>query len=286
MSTTPDPHATPSSLASGVAVLSPHEWQIWLDRAVDGELSSAEEQQLLRQLDRQPERWRACALAFWEAKTWHRYLGAVCHQEPPTPPTNPMAVAAKFTAGTAIPATQETTRPVSPPASLSSAPRTRGWYVGGTLAAALLVAFTLGAVTREYVPGARGQWFANLVSPAVISPPAVSGQPDANPVDTNSPFPAPERMQFQLVDQSGRLPPQNFDIPIIKVDSINPQSLRNWQHISHIPALESPLIDELSKAGYQVEQKNFFYLKVLPDGRQILVPFQHTQVIPKTTCVL
>ena len=45
-----------------------------LDRLVDGEMSSDEQRELLRQLDAEPDGWRRCALAFVEGQSWGREL--------------------------------------------------------------------------------------------------------------------------------------------------------------------------------------------------------------------
>jgi hypothetical protein len=41
-----------------------------LDRVVDGEVGEAERASLLRALDREPDGWKRCALAFLEAQAW------------------------------------------------------------------------------------------------------------------------------------------------------------------------------------------------------------------------
>ncbi|MBN2580389.1 MAG: hypothetical protein JXB10_15505 [Pirellulales bacterium] len=47
------------------------------DRLVDGELSESERRELLTALDREPEGWRRCALAFLEAQSWREGLGGL-----------------------------------------------------------------------------------------------------------------------------------------------------------------------------------------------------------------
>ena len=46
--------------------------QIALDRLVDGELDDAEYQQLIEQLEHDPDGWRRCAATFLEAQAWSR----------------------------------------------------------------------------------------------------------------------------------------------------------------------------------------------------------------------
>ena len=47
-----------------------------LDRLVDGELEDAERAALLSQLDREPDGWKRCALAFLESQAWRQALAA------------------------------------------------------------------------------------------------------------------------------------------------------------------------------------------------------------------
>ena len=48
-----------------------------LDLLVDGELDENDRRELLRGLDREPDGWRRCAMAFLEAQTWKQALGAI-----------------------------------------------------------------------------------------------------------------------------------------------------------------------------------------------------------------
>jgi hypothetical protein len=48
-----------------------------LDLLVDGELSETERRQLLDSLDREPDGWRRCALAFLEAQCWKKEFGGL-----------------------------------------------------------------------------------------------------------------------------------------------------------------------------------------------------------------
>jgi hypothetical protein len=50
-------------------LLKPEDSQ-WLDRLVDGELTDAERRELLLKLERTPDGWRRCALAFLEHQAW------------------------------------------------------------------------------------------------------------------------------------------------------------------------------------------------------------------------
>src|SRR5207253_643240 len=51
-----------------------------LDHLVDGELADDERRELLMQLEKEPDGWRRCALAFLEAQTWRQALAPVACQ--------------------------------------------------------------------------------------------------------------------------------------------------------------------------------------------------------------
>jgi hypothetical protein len=55
---------------------------VLIDRLVDGGLSGDERRRLLESLDRRPDGWRRCALAFLEAQTWREEFGLVAGERP------------------------------------------------------------------------------------------------------------------------------------------------------------------------------------------------------------
>ena len=48
--------------------------EAWMDRLVDGEVAEPERRALLSRLERMPDGWRRCALAFLEAQAWRSLL--------------------------------------------------------------------------------------------------------------------------------------------------------------------------------------------------------------------
>src|SRR5438105_30021 len=63
------------------------------DRLVDGELADGERREVLETLERQPDGWRQCALAFLEAQTWGQTLTDFVRQ-PATDAATPAGAAA------------------------------------------------------------------------------------------------------------------------------------------------------------------------------------------------
>src|SRR5262245_24670774 len=98
------------------------------DRLVDGELTPDERRQLLESLDKRPERWRRCAIAFLEGQSWRDELGQVARGS--------------------LTETKDLKSPAFP-LSRGTGPN---WLVGAkwlAIAAGLLLAFEFGAVERE-----------------------------------------------------------------------------------------------------------------------------------------
>jgi hypothetical protein len=102
---------------------------------VDGELHDAKRRELLLQLEREPDGWRRCALAFLEAQTWRQSLTSVVAPYGVARPESSKGVSSGFS-----------TPLVSSP---GRATRSRFWRplarVSG-LAAGLAAAFALGWV--------------------------------------------------------------------------------------------------------------------------------------------
>jgi hypothetical protein len=99
-----------------------------VDRLVDGELSDAERRALLARLDREPDGWRRCALAFLEAQCWREALDPLAARSGST--VRPSAVG------------KAAARPRTPG-------RARGLF---SRAAVLLAAFALGWAVRGAPP--------------------------------------------------------------------------------------------------------------------------------------
>ena len=96
-----------------------------LDRLVDGELSPAEYDDALRSLDRRPDGWRRCALAFIEAQAWQRDIGLMRREE---------------------------TSPTAPEVTVRPATARKRWPLLLAVAASFLTAFGLGLAFRPFAP--------------------------------------------------------------------------------------------------------------------------------------
>jgi anti-sigma factor RsiW len=109
--------------------------ELTLQRCIDGELSEAEQQALLRQLERNPAGWREVALGFMEHQLWSSAGHAWVHD-----PTAPQVLSREVT-----------------PA------RTHADWLRNTA----LMASTLLAIGLGYVGGSRSFWSSPSTSPVV-----------------------------------------------------------------------------------------------------------------------
>lgn len=95
-----------------------------LDRLVDGELNQRDRAALLRALDREPDGWRRCAVAFLEAQAWRQ---------------------------AAAEGTVDELTPTAPARRVSASPARRGGFArqAFAVAAALMIAFCTGFAFRD-----------------------------------------------------------------------------------------------------------------------------------------
>src|SRR6266404_1082429 len=150
------------------------------DRLVDGELADGERREMLAALDRLPDGWRQCALAFLEAQTWGQTLTEFVRQ-----PAD--AAAPAGAAGTAV-----ALRPDGPdgdgnvlagsdePADGEAARHGR-WRTLIAIAGSFLVTFSLGMYAQRYLhPSSSAGEASALTGLSPSIPPGSSAQPPAS----------------------------------------------------------------------------------------------------------
>jgi hypothetical protein len=134
-----------------------------LDRLVDGELSSAERQQMLTALEARPDGWRRCALAFLEAQSWGGEMRRLVSDAADRDRDQPVVTLAS--------------------AESSGSPRRSSAGAGAwmSVAAAVLVAFGLGRQMNS--PRSTLAPQNDLaVAPLPLAPEAGRAEPDADAV--------------------------------------------------------------------------------------------------------
>ena len=210
-----------------------------LDRLVDGELSDEQRREMLLQLERQPEGWRRCAMAFLEAQSWRQELGAM-----------------------ARPASDAASRPA--PAARAQRPLP-WWRRHGPMvlaaAASFLLAFWVSNASRTFwqgnVGGSRPE--PQIAAKAGPSEPGVE-QPAA-----------PWRMvTFDVPDGGGV---RNVRLPAVEQDRLDDAWLRS------VPGpIPNDLRRALERTGHQVSESRRLMPVPMQDGRRLVVPVDQVEV--------
>ncbi len=232
-----------------------------LDRLVDGELPDQERHELLVDLDRQPDGWRRCALAFLEAQCWRQELCGWIDARRPHPP----ATAEAF---------DEARRPSRRPGNRKLATRTT---TALAMAASFLVALWLGWSVQDAfdvgrVPGP---------GPGVVAQ-SMPGPEPSDAVPAAPPPPEPQRAvaargPWQMVTLSADGPDgqesQTIDLPACDREHLD----RRWPET--LPsALPLEVLESLERSGYRVRQHRELMPIEMPDGRRLVVPVEQVEV--------
>ncbi len=253
------------------------------DRLVDGELPEPERREVLLTLDRQPDGWRQCALAFLEAQTWGQTLTQYVREPSRAAPAGEFgrgdgaasslpaaATAVKLPAESVqgdgnVPASRTTEAATAPVSSSSTAPSTRAadhsalagrWRSTLAVAGSFLVTFSLGMYAQRYfsAPGA-GQ---------------MSALTSAQPVNAGSPG-------IQMVDVELAAP--NGQKIIRRLPAIDKQFA---PFFAPAPTQASPEMSAIVGAGREVRIRREFRLVQVND-RQVLVPIDWLEVVPSAS---
>jgi hypothetical protein len=214
------------------------------DRLVDGELSPSERRQVLESLDKRPEGWRRCALAFLEAQSWREELGQVAR------------------------GTRTETKELKSPVSSVRPGSGPSWAVGAkwlALAAGLLVAFELGSMHREGSvqlaggPTGTNSQLANVESQNV-NPSPKSSKPS-------------DQLTFYVRDKSGRK--QAVQVPLVDAEELDNQLGTQFQ--SGVP---DAVRNQLKQQGYMVQSKRKYAPLWMENDRPMVIPVEDTQIVP------
>jgi hypothetical protein len=217
---------------------SPHESNTidhhLLDRLVDGELDGPERANLLRRLEDHPDGWRCCALAFLEAQTWRQALGAE------------RAWSAPHTTLASSPGGPATDRETAVARAVSRSGRP-GLRLVGTIAAAVAVAFLSGWTLGTSGRRATETHARDLPIPKLVRQIVEDHVPTARDLG------ADERTQAEALDRNGGAlesswPPERAD------------------------PLPAPIVRQLARQGYKVEQRSTVVSMDARDGRRVDVP--------------
>lgn len=216
-----------------------------LDKLVDGELSGDDRREVLLALEKQEQGWRSCALAFLEAQSWGQNFQQIID----TPATS---------------------------TEIDPQRRGRHWLqpVWLSLAAGLLVAFTLGWLARPLLVPASGSAAPVTEQVAVIETPSAIEPWVRAEVGEE---PALERdgdvLNLYVRDQTGKA--HSLAIPLVDADTLDEQLGLEFR--TGIPA---DVRRKLEAHGYQVNSRRRYAPLWTEGGRPFVLPVEDTQIVP------
>lgn len=228
-----------------------------LDRLVDGELSEPQRRDLLSGLDREPEGWRRCALAFLEGQSWREAMRS-------------MTGAASSHA--------QSSNPTTPPV------RPRSWLARHSTLLATAASFIVALVTSSIVwpivyqyqglaptlplagVSGEGQTGRPGDSPPVIA--SWAGQPARQTAESHGPW---RMVTVSVPGPQGT--PQPIQLPAVEQDGWNGKWLGNLTQ-----SLPPELVQALRQSGRQVQQSRQLLSVPMEDGRRLVVPVDRVEI--------
>lgn len=239
------------------------------DRLVDGELSPDEYQSLLRSLDRQPDGWKDCALAFLEAQAWEKELGDLRDEAT---------------------ATSEE--------KLQQAPPRPWWMHSGPLvlamAASFLIAFGLGVWSRQSLWPSHHAGTSNQLAgdarPADEFPGSVADDaPSVAPADESqlaenqgsnarqgaSPESSQPLGNITLVMEGEDGTPRRLEVPVFANSPFRQRLLSGDGS-----TVDQKVWQAIEEAGHRLHRERTLVPLQLENGQSVVVPVEDVQVVP------
>jgi hypothetical protein len=236
-----------------------------LDRLVDGELTAAEENELLFAMDNRPECWRHCALAFIESRRWKAGFQALILDK--TSPINGAPnVCGTHAGGQTAPVVSISPREPGPVDS----DRRRMLLV----AASVTLAFVCGlAVDRHWRMAAGTNPGIVTYQPSTPHDETVQRNQAARPGASlaNQP-PAGSTVTMELVDDQGNVQRQ-FGVPIVEASQFPAGFLQRDPS-----AIPDEVVEALRQSGHTVQEQRLLVPVWLDDGRPAILPVDRAAV--------
>lgn len=213
-----------------------------IDRLVDGELTDTERRTVLARLDREPDGWRRCALAFLEAQCWRQVLGPLAGErghEPAAP-------------------TLQAVPPVQRGSHRQEKWRSRALRNAMVRVAAVVLAFGLGLIV-----GGAGR---PAGTPTEVVPQAARGMART---------PQPDRPGAPLArsDHAEPIAGATSEIPLREVSELD----KTW--LAELPpAMPAYVQRKWEQRGYRVETRRQLVSASLADGRRVAIPVDQVRL--------
>jgi hypothetical protein len=210
------------------------------DRLVDGELPPGERRQLLSSLDGEPDGWRRCALSFLEAQSWREGFGELVTERVDDRVSDKTLVAP----------------------NRNGIKKGMSWIA---IAAGLLVAYTLGAFSRNSGEPIAANYAGNGPLVADVVPPPRVVQPKA--------MTSPDALTLFVRDDTGQTRP--LRVPLVDAETLEKQLGLHFR--SGMPA---DVRAQLQNRGFDVRSKQSYAPLWLENGRPMFVPVEDTKIVP------
>ena len=229
-----------------------------LDRLVDGELGETDRRDLLLQLEREPEGWRKCALAFLEAQCWRQELGQMAR--------SPEAASVEFA-------------PAAPP---KVAARPAGAAASGiawrqrlatllSMGACFLIALVLGMSVRGWSGGSTHDPANSVVTTTTETVP-LKAVTDAEQSGVAAwPGAGSELVTLDAVSPDGNC--QTVSIPAVRRDTVDENM---WLQVPDAIPPEVQRI--LEQTGHRVQQRRQIVPVPIDSGHRLMVPVNQVEI--------
>jgi len=259
-----------------------------LDRLVDGELAETERREVLQTLERQPDGWRQCALAFLEAQSWGEALTQLArHPEEAVPGQSESAESQKSSGAAAAALTIRSDAsegdgggnvlavsgrhgsPQSPRQSGSGdrSGRNSRWLSFLALAGSFLVTFSLGMYAQQY-------WRTSPNAgelPALTQGPGPSAGASASPA-ANAVGGSPLQIVDLLLTIDGRRQQ-------VRVPAVDNQFAAFFAQ-PQVPTLSAEMQAMLARMGGQLQFRREFVTVPLGSNQHAIVPIDRVDIVP------
>jgi hypothetical protein len=238
-----------------------------IDRIDDGDQTPAELRAAVDRLDRQPDGWKRCTLAYVEAQCWREAFRALDE-----------------------PARSRRVLPVhaSPPRAPRTNRMTPPWLRSAMAAGVLAATFSLGWLAHAARPGSAADR-STLVEPQVVI--AQSGDPEPPPGTPGVDDPSrPSRAGAREPQQDDSFPRNSNEVVV----ALARLQIGSEGNTAEVPVLAGPGITEdwlkeqqpplteygqswWQRRGFQVDQHRQLITTTLADGRCIAVPVDQVE---------
>jgi hypothetical protein len=241
-----------------------------LDRLAAGDLDAQARRELFAWLDREPSRWRRCALTLLEAREWEQALGdwrAECPSNRRTDVARLLDDGLRLKSGDSgrTPPRNGAAQvwessPRFPSPAVRPIPPAGRWGERLAVAATVLVAFGLGIAVRGIGTGPQRE---------VVQAPRDSDNGRPSPYLQRAPTDgSADRGHDTLTDQVVSQPNGHDDAPSV---AAHPSPSKSAEPI---PAY---VRSQLERRGYRVDSRHTVVPVALPDGRRVMLPVDQLQ---------